>query len=250
MDFSEQRYAHAPIVEAVLDLRVNFEGEVSPTGLQAFADLWKAETPIIENLNFLSMGIHAQPDLGGSLSITQDQHFLGLGLRDLEKKFMVQARQDGFAFINVGEYPGWVKFEAHARVWWDRYMSAFPVKGVKRAALRYINRIEIPSLNVEPEDYFNVYLKVPSEGCLKDVVGFNIQATFPQNDIQATALVQQALAQPTKLKHLAIMLDVDLFSDLDRPADNTLWDYFSLLRSRKNTIFEDAITKRTRELIK
>ena len=78
-----------------------------------------------------------------------------------------------------------------------------------------------------------------------------MQLEIPQEDIGATLVLIEALIPSSKDNFLSVLLDIDLFSNVDFASnDDKHWSLLETFRSRKNEIFEACITDKTRELLK
>ena len=99
----------------------------------------------------------------------------------------------------------------------------------------------------------NEYLRTYPEVSLdlpQGLSGLFMQLTIPQADIKSMLQLTEALIEPSRPEVASIVLDVDLFRTEDIPPDEqAVWDFFEVLRDRKNDVFEACITEKTRELI-
>jgi len=119
-----------------------------------------------------------------------------------------------------------------------------------RVALRYINRLDLPM----PMDNLNTYLRTyPEVGpdLPQSLAGFLMQLQIPHEDIKAFLVLNQAMVPPAREGVASMILDLDLFRTSNLPqSDEEIWEYFEILRTRKNEIFEGCITDATRRLFR
>jgi uncharacterized protein (TIGR04255 family) len=119
---------------------------------------------------------------------------------------------------------------------------------VSRLAVRYVNRIDIPL----PIADFNVYLNTYPQVAVKTnqpLTNFFMRIETPQQDLSSMLVLHLALVPPPDLQVASILLDIDLFRQLNSPMEEAeMWQFFDILRKRKNQIFEDCITDATRRL--
>lgn len=244
----EKHYRFAPIIEAVIDIKVGFDQTPSQGDFDSLLSQFRNDYPSQEPINVFSMGITPQSE---SVQVRSESGFLGHRLTNEAKDRALQVRQDGFTYSHLPQYTNWGKFQKEAALLWDIYIQYLKPKTVTRCAVRYINKIEIQGQQMEPEDYFHIYPKIPSTLANKEVSNFNMLIQMPQNDLEASANIAQAIIQPSKPESIAILLDIDIFSQKERDISDTkgMWSYFKNLRDRKNELFEASITEKTREII-
>jgi uncharacterized protein (TIGR04255 family) len=78
-----------------------------------------------------------------------------------------------------------------------------------------------------------------------------MQLHILQEDLRGMLILNQALVPPPHPNMASVLLDIDLFREVDVPAnEDDLWTFFERLRQRKNEIFEACITEPMKELIR
>jgi len=78
-----------------------------------------------------------------------------------------------------------------------------------------------------------------------------MQLRIPQADIKSLLLLSQAIIEPAKPGVVSVVLDNDIFRAEEVPTDEgEVWEFFDMLRERKNDVFEACITDKSRELFK
>jgi len=139
---------------------------------------------------------------------------------------------------------------------WDLFKGAAQVKGIARVAVRYINRIDIPtSSTVKLDKYLQIYSEVPDNWPTGlSIHNFFLQVQAWQEDLDCNLIVNQAPARPPSLGLASVRLDFDLFRErYEQPwpigEEEEVWGYLEQLRDRKNELFETSITDATRRLI-
>jgi uncharacterized protein (TIGR04255 family) len=246
----QKRYKSAPIMEAVIEVRIMPVESFKDEGLKELGESLRAEFPKQVEMRRVEMGfaLGAGPEQQANFS-THNTPF-GLRLSKDKDSRVLQVRRDGFAYSHLAPYTDWATFRGEAYPLWERYRRVAAAGALARCGLRYINRIDIPGEKVEIEDYFALYPKIPSAMPNPDIAGMLMNLTMPQPDLECGATVTQALAGPAKKGHVSVILDIDLFREnLVKWSDSDVWSYFDKLRHRKNEMFEGCITDRTRELI-
>jgi uncharacterized protein (TIGR04255 family) len=247
-------YSRAPITEAVIDLRVTqaqgfSAGDLAPIR-DAVADRYAEQGGIYTG------GVNISFTEPSQVETLHQQ--TGFRFADQEGRQILQARVDGFTFSVLAPYDRWESFRDEARRLWDLYKSVTRVESITRVAVRYVNRIDIPTANthtMELEDYFTVYPEIPHGWPHKNLYSFFMQFQILQEDLGCVLVINQATTQPPNLETTSFLLDFDLFrEEHEQPwradTDEAVWEYLEQLRERKNEYFETSITEITKELIK
>jgi uncharacterized protein (TIGR04255 family) len=246
-------YANAPITEALIDLRITHAQHLSADDLgtigERIGDRYPTQEPMYLHSGQISL---QQPEDPMQVETTHQRG--GFIFTNQNKQQIFQARMDGFTFSTLAPYDSWEPFRDEARRLWRLYRSVAKVESITRAAVRYINRIDIPSApTAQLERYLRTYPEVsadmPSEGFLTN---FFMQVQLWQFDLQCLLIVNETSVPPPNDETTSIQLDLDLFRELEEPwtanEDAAAWDFLEQLHDRKNEVFEASITDATRRL--
>jgi uncharacterized protein (TIGR04255 family) len=230
---TRQHYPKAPITEAIIDLRVEL-----PEG-KGIADLEKVheglETAYPTKKNRILAEVQGQIGDQGAVAAASSKH-IGYLFTSGDEKQIFQARLDGFTMSRLAPYESWEPFRDEARRLWNVYRSIAKPTKVTRLAVRYINRLDLPLPVADLKQYLRTAPEVSSD--------------LPQ-DIRSLLLLNQAIIDPAKPGVASVVLDNDIFRSDDLPTDEEgIWDFFEVLRKRKNDVFEASLTDRARELFK
>lgn len=239
-------YPNAPIVEAILDIRVKLPEIVTLESLEAFHDSIKERFPkkrkrfsIDTNVNISSKGPTVLPSSGTPI---------GHMFSSADNK-IVQPQLRGFSFNKLKSYEDWDTFRTEGRELWDLYSQiAKPIR-IERISLRYINRIEVPMPIKKFRDYILLSPQIP-ETLPQAINHFFIQLTIPhpENDLRSVAKITMSMETPTN-EILPLIFDVDVISFIDFTDDEKkMWESFEKLRHFKNEVFNNSITDKTRGL--
>jgi uncharacterized protein (TIGR04255 family) len=245
-------YSRAPIVEAVIDLRVTRTREFTVEDLEPIRDAIADQYPRQESLHARQVNIPA----GQTAQVESFRQQTGFRFSNQTGQRVLQARVDGFAFSVLAPYDRWETFRDEARRLWDLYRSVTNPTNITRVALRYINRIDIPIRDAEVlrlEDYLTLYPEIPPNWPYQNLWTFFIQMQVLQEDLGCMLAINQATAEPPDPETTSILLDLDLFREqYEAPwhADEAVaWEFLERLHVRKNEYFEASITDETRGLI-
>jgi len=240
-------FPHAPITEALLDIRAELPERVTLQDLETFHVNLKDRFPDKQQRMSYRADFKLSPE-GSSVDAPPSKPDGFLFHSPIEKK-IVQARLDGFTFNKLKPYESWEVFRLEARQLWNEYFKiAHPVK-VTRIALRYINRIEIPL----PFKTFKEYVLTTPDiapALPQGLAQFFMQLVIPNQDTEATAVINQTMETPTD-QRLPLIFDIDVFREVVY-VDNKeeMWAEIEKLRKFKNDIFFNSITEKTMELFK
>lgn len=237
-------YSKAPITEATIDLRIALPEDFTPGHLEAFqaplGDAYSEKQDILVDEWLVEPGAR-----GASYSNQQ----IGYRFVNADKRRIVQARRDGFAFSLLAPYERWEKFSQEARGIWEQFRDHVRPAAIGRLSVRYINRLDIPAASVELKKYLATVPEI-ADGMPQTIQSYFMQIVLPMEDAHATAIVNQALVPPPVPGTTSILLDIDLFRDQDVPQDEQgIWQAFEELRTAKNRIFDATLTQDAKELI-
>jgi uncharacterized protein (TIGR04255 family) len=242
-----KRYAHAPIVEAILDIQVKMSDGTSLASLAKVGGMVEDAYPSRQDRVQFESEFTVGPDVG--MAARQSQSQLGYIFISADERQSFQARLDGFTFSRLAPYTGWASFRDEARKLWDHYKSAVDVGTVTRLAVRYINRLDLPLPMGDLKDYLRTVPEV-SPDLSQGLSGYFMQLQIPQEDIGGTLILNQAMLPPSSPNIVSVLLDIDLYRDANVSSDNeAMWELFEKLRASKNHIFESCITEKAKELI-
>ncbi|MDB9512341.1 TIGR04255 family protein [Kamptonema animale CS-326] len=240
-----KHYSQPPIAEAVIDVRVDLPDEVTLETLTRLHSNIEVDYPIRQEL----LIAHGQMVVGASVEATASQYQIGSGFVSSDQKQSFQARMDGFSFIRLAPYDCWETFRDEAKRLWNIYRSVAKPKAITKLAVRYINRLDLPL----PFDDFKDYLRtVPevSPDLPEGLSGYFMQLQIPQEKLKGMLVLNEAIIPPPKSDVVSVLLDIDLFREIDIPNDEAvIWDFLEQLHNRTDQVFEACITDKMRELI-
>ncbi len=244
---TSRHYPKAPITEAIIDLRVELPEGIGVADLEKVHDGLKSAYPTRKNR--ILAEVQGQIGDQGAATAARSKH-LGYLFTSRDEKQVFQARLDGYTMSRLAPYESWEPFRDEAQRLWGMYRSIAKPKKVTRLAVRYINRLDLPLPVADLKDYLRTVPEVSSE-LPQNLAGYFMQLRIPQEDIKSLLVVNQAIIDPAKPGVASVVLDNDIFRVDDLPTDEQgIWDFFEVLRQRKNDVFEASITDQLRELFK
>ena len=253
----------APIVEAVIDLRVRLPADFDIASFKALHPQFQAEYPKVEDQKLVEHEFEQVPGKQPSLSV-QDHGIQGYVFRSADDANIVQFRRNGFTFNRLKPYTSWEQVFPEAKRFWKLYVETCHPIEISRIAVRYINRLMLPGPQFEFSDYLSAPPALPGgvtsslaklqpevSGGPQFVSGFLSRVIINDPDAHITAAVVQALEPPSEDRYIPVILDIDVFqqnvSNLDADAVLTR---FEKLRDMKNRVFFGSITEKTFEMLK
>jgi uncharacterized protein (TIGR04255 family) len=236
------KYTHPPIVEAALEFRIS--GRASDDELvrvqKALSEQYKKVETVSEVVIAISLDgkppAGPPPNSGKQFRLTSD-----------DGVWIIQVGPTICSISNLAPYVGWAEFEKHARAVWAVWKKHVGKKPLERIGLRYINRVDIPGVVVNPNEWFLMYVEFPDALKLQANEAQSVIAgMFDQN---FGVKIATALVPPALIDHLSLVLDIDTFrTAMTAKDDEDIWAAVSELHERKNLAFERCITDKTRAL--
>jgi uncharacterized protein (TIGR04255 family) len=249
---TDAHYRKAPIVEAVIDLRVRFNKEPAIGDLKRVAGTLKERFPIQEDVHQLQMAWKiGDTSKKTPPSSNLGQRRIGVLMRPGDGQRVLQFQQGGFSYSHLAPYTDWATFRREAREHWDVYRRLFKPAAVIRYAVRFINRIALPEGWAGLNSFISLYPNVP-DSLQNSVERYFMQLQLSQSHVASNAqlIINSTLAEGDQGGGVSLMLDFDLFAPTALDVDSEeVWKSLDAFRVRKNEVFEACITDHTRNLI-
>lgn len=230
---------NAPITEALIDLRVSRTANpIAETSLEMLQARLRDSYPIIER-QFVAQ-FHIK---GGTPQPNPEQRFRGFMVKSPDGLSIVQFRIDGFTYNRLRPYPSWEDILPEAIRLWRIYVAMVSPEAIARAAVRYINRLELRASGAGLSEYLAAPPRIP-EGYLASAEGFLTRMTLSAAH-GLRAIVTTASEPSFGTPDTTIILDIDAFSDAGEltPDDARLEPTLERLRDLKNRLFFESLTE-------
>jgi uncharacterized protein (TIGR04255 family) len=243
---TRRRYPHPPIVEALVDIQVAFDGSIS---LEEIARVGLEEEPRYPRREMVhSFTMLVDPVAGTATNATQRS--VGYRYWKPGNDAVIQLRINGVLFSKLPPYENWENSLDEIKRLWQSYAKGLGPKRVTRLAVRYINRIELHAGSSDLREYF---LARPdfADPLRLSVNNFLMRIESPLEGVERGMLVlTQGTVESTSPDRVAVLLDIDLFRPVDiAVADaESIWPMLEDLHERENQLFEAFITDKTRSL--
>lgn len=242
------KYTHlekAPITEALIDIRIKVRDNLRVEQLESIYNSISGQYPDKK----------ARHKWEGKFELKKGEPPVSLGTETIDgyiftsadQKQIFQARIDGFTFSRLKPYGTWEQLRDEAHKLWQIYRETTSPE-ITRAALRYINKMEIPLSGKDFSEYLTSAPIIP-EGLPQGVSSFLTRVVIHEPLINAAAIITQALEQVVNPNFIPIILDIDVFKQKSEGlSEKDAWDTLEKLRHFKNKIFFESITEKTKEV--
>ena len=239
-ELTDRKYKNPPIVEALVDIRV---APSTPRDyLEIVDDFSKRITPRYPKRVAIN-----SPLLDGTVAM------MGVRFLDNEEFKAVDISPTQYVY-RVRKYVGWEVFEPDAKSCWSEYAEWVGDCKITRIAVRYTNRFDIKIELAKGDPLFHPSITDPLEKN-ENLLTYALHTMIFQPDLQATVSLQRGIVPPNKADEVSIVLDIDVFRDLDDSqilsSANTveLWDIIDSLHVCGKKYFEKSITDKVRQEI-
>ncbi len=247
-EMSAQRsYKRPPVAEAAIELR--FENPISQSDLERAAARLEKEYPISETELAQTVTVD---NLAGSATFSST--WQGIKRSSVDRTDVTIFRTGTLVVGHLAPYRGWEHlFERIKNAWLALARATGENIALSRIGVRYINRVDIPENNGDDISLFNYVRFHPQapEGLIENVpiTEYYSHVVYPMpEDGFAVRLVAASALSPL-VYHKSLIFDIDVFRDHDLPRKvDEVWQQLSVMRDRKNMIFEMCVTDKAREL--
>jgi uncharacterized protein (TIGR04255 family) len=241
-------YENAPIILSILQFRYKkIEGiktkEFKKKGVQIVNEYPQLRERVIQQIHFGGN----KPD--GTTNVSLDEKEIdGVQFISNDKKKNLVIGKDRFTFEMHGKYPGWEVFISEPKRFWDLFKDELGDVELTGLSLRYVNKINLPLDFHDISEYFTTYIQSSTgEHTLNT---FQLRYTSVEPDNKLTMHVGHVLEAPIEGKYPYIFdIDVIYSSEIENAPDK-IWEIFDFLRKKKNSIFNDGLSDKTKELIR
>jgi uncharacterized protein (TIGR04255 family) len=242
-----RNYKKAPIVEAMIDVRIEEASSQVIDALQDIRQEYESIYPHKEDLFRSSGQVQVVPGVDTTMSAQHEIY--GCRFTTEDRKYIWQSRRDGFTLSHLSPYSTWEEFRKEATKLWSRYRIAIGSLKVTRIAVRYINQVNVEATTIDLKELFNVAPWIPDD-VPQQLDHFFMQLIIPLNEIKSKVIINQTVVPPPRPDLISVILDFDVFRDEHIPEiDDEMWGIFDQLHDRENSLFESCITDKVRGII-
>ncbi len=238
------RLAHAPIIEAIVDIHCDLPPNLNRGSFQSSAQkIFADQYPEFRTAFLHEQQIEIKPGKPAKSAVKQSVR--GFQALSQDKKQIVQSRFDGFSFNRLAPYSSLDDYLPEIERCWALYSSFAQPVVVKRIALRYINRLMLPLTDgkVIIEKYISGGPVLP-RGIPLTLTGFMHHHGFADPATRDAGHIILT-AQPPENDRLPVVFDIEAYRAVQLPPMR--WGDFlpaiASLRNLKNSIFNSTVTE-------
>jgi len=240
-------YENPPVIEALCEFQFEPSQPWDWTIPGLLYDKIKAEFPKKRQQNVVQVELRAEPEevarsIKGRVARMQF-------LRD-DERALIQVGPDLLVVNHLKPYPRWAVFKRMIADALEVYRSIADPKAIRRAGLRYINRIEIPELLVKIEDYLLAQPSVP-DGVSQTFAAWVQRVDIPLRDANGLLVLQSGTLYEEGQQGTIFMLDLDFITLLVEAVTlDSVMEWVERAHDEVENTFEACITDKTRQLFK
>lgn len=236
-------YPNSPIILSILQFRYD---QIKDFDVSKYKEMFIQEYPLVQERVRQSVKVN-RGAVGAKTTLSLDQNVEGLKFESSDKKKNFAISDKRLSVELHGEYLGWDNFIEEAKKIWNAFTKIENSIVLTGISLRFINRINLPINTRDLSDYFTTYLN--SSSGEHSINSFQLRYTSNDKADNIKNIITHALEMPIG-DVLPYIFDIDTILVDDINDENDLWGKFNLLRSKKNSIFNDGITDLTKDLIR
>ena len=238
----------APVVEAVIDIRVPPSQEWNETSVAEVLKVKLGETyPSTASCRHPEFKIFGAEGAPPAFSVNEGAWW-GIQCKAVTHPHIVQFNRNGIVFSRLDPYESWNQLENEALRLWHIYLELAHPTEIQRLGVRFINRFEMPAGDPDFEDYIQHPPKPPG-GLDIPFTSFFHQEGFVTPDQSYKINRIRTLELPRASGHgLALILDIDVSTDISFGLrQETLLEKLAEMRWLKNKIFFGSFTEKAME---
>lgn len=246
-----QHLPHAPIVEAVIDIRARPEAAFEEAILKAQLEARLSGYRFLDSMQPLQIQHTVNLQAGAPVGpIICEPGWQGLRFQSRDQRHIAQFNRDGFVFSRLEPYESWEQLYTEGMRLWAIYVElARPVE-VHRVGLRYVNRIQLPPDDPRFEDYL-APAPAPPPGLEVPLYGFLHQDMLAVPGHPYAINVIRTIQPPGTpgVQGFGLILDIDAFTTQGFELDGAVLEERLLeMRWLKNKLFFGSVTSTAMKL--
>ncbi len=240
---------HAPIVEAVMDIRARASVELEEDSIRHSLSAELSGYAFLDSHRQFQFGSLIRDGKPESEPVV-DLGWKGMRFRSRDETQIVQVNKDGLVFSRLAPYQNWEEFSGEGLRLWNLFKTRAKPADIHRIGLRFINRIPLPVSEEDWGKYLNAPL-APLPTSDLPCVGFMHHDILAVPGHPYAVNVVRTIQPPDAGGRVGVILDIDVFTrDEMSLEENRLAQYLGEMRWLKNKVFFGSITEETKELCK
>jgi uncharacterized protein (TIGR04255 family) len=238
-------YKKAPIILAIIQIRYEKIREFDTKLIRNIGVNISKEFPQVNESWFQTVKLDSSKVKGETSVSLAGKEINGVVFTSEDRTKQIVIGNERFTYEYSGSYPGWEEFKNKMKEIWELFRNDLDVK-LLGASTRFINKINLPKDTKDLKDYFTTYIH--SDTGEHYINTFQLKYTSFEGE-NLVVHIGHAL-EPALNDSLPYIFDIDVVHVENLDNDSKLWDIFESLRFKKDFIFNDAITEKTKNLIR
>lgn len=242
---------HAPIVEAVIDIRSRAAVVLEETALRAQLETRLSGYQFLDSIQNIQIQHQVNFQNGSPVNQEIQLGWKGVRFQSSDKKQIVQFNRDGFVFSRLEPYENWEQLHKEGLRLWAIYAELTQPIEVGRIGLRYINRIQLPPDELRFEEYLEA-APTPPKGLEVPFYGFLHQDTLAVPDHPyAINVIRTIQPMVPGTQGVSLILDIDVYTIQGFELDEQVFNQrLPEMRWLKNKVFFGGITPKALSLFR
>jgi uncharacterized protein (TIGR04255 family) len=238
----QKRYARPPITEAVIELK--FNETLDTREMERVREKFKSTFVTVEERKDIEVSFDAD-------KIFHKATPAGFKMTARNAVDVVMINTTSLGTIRLAPYESWDDLIKAAIENFSQFTKVLGRKKIVRIGARFVNRFDIPNAMMQGQKINELLrLGISLSDEISEVIGpYSLVVNAADRRTGAKLLIQSAVTTPALIDHTSITLDTDAYLDTDIPQRlDEMWERVAILRDAKNSVFENSITDKLREL--
>lgn len=243
---ARREYRNAPVEEAIVEFRLAPGSEWDPTvpgKLHEHPDIKDAYSGRPRTQRVVQTLLQATAGQPAELSF--EEGIGGVQLVDEDAKHLISVSPNLLSVHVLRPYEGWEHFRQRAKSVIAAYRQIVGIHKVQRLGLRYVNRIVIPTAEVDLDEYFHCGPRSLT-GLPDQMASFLNRAEYLYGNGQKLIMTFATIQAPPGMG--AFLLDLDVFWEGEAIEIDTALPILDAMHERLGAAFETVITDKMREV--
>lgn len=240
-----RKYVNPPLTEIICDFRFKVKNEDDLTVHGQLYDKLSKKYPIKEDMQ--TGGVELDVFMKDLQRIMMARLY-GMQFKSEDNKEFIRVSPDFISLHRLPPYSSWESFLPAIENMFYSFKNVVNPLGLKNVALRYIDKIDIPSISFDLKEYFLIY-PYSSDEISKEIGHFSVNLDIPYFDGRDKLTVKIYNSRKSPENKTSIMMDWSyiLIDPSKISIDNTI-QWVNTAHEKIVFVFEHSITEKCRKL--
>ena len=244
LDEAFEHFPHAPIVEAVIEIRAPAEAIWEEPAVMAKLKADLPDYPTLGSHRAFQHELRMGPGQESQQTL-RDLGWRGLRFQSADGLQVAHFNRDGFLFSRLQPYQRWEQLKDEGLRLWELHAALAKLSEVQRLGLRYINRMVLGPQEVRFEDYLRPRAQ-PPQGLNLPFQGFFHHDVLAVTGHAYAINIIRTSQPPQELgsEGMALILDIDVYTTQPFELRRVELDHrLAEMRWLKNKVFFGSVTR-------